>query len=99
MRVSSAKPVKWSFLKWLAELLLNNPLGNAIDDALMKVTARRWMAKTMNQQRNAKGAIMAMDVNKHYSKPDPRNFQYKLLAQYRQKLANIMRRAHASVAN
>lgn len=91
MRLSSAKPVKSSFLKALFEGILNNPIGNALDNLLMKITAGRWMKKTQQKKRNAKGSIMAMDVSKHFAKPDPRNFQSSLLKQYEDKISRILR--------
>jgi hypothetical protein len=90
MRLSSAKPVKSSFFKALFESLLNNPIGNALDNLLMKITAGRWQKKTQQKKRNAKGSIMAMDVSKHFAKPDPRNFQSNLLKQYEDKISGIL---------
>jgi predicted nucleotidyltransferase len=99
MRLSSAKPVKSSWLKSLFEMLFNNRLGNAIDNALMKITAGQWIKKTLSMKRNAKGNIMAMDVNKHYSKPDPRNFQSKLMLRYETKVFDILHHVPTSVAH
>jgi len=89
MRLSSAKAVKSSFLKVLIELVFNN----AVDNMLMKITARRWLKKTLSKKLNAKGTIMGMDVNKHYSKPDPKNFQNKLLKQYEYNVFKIIQKA------
>lgn len=99
MRITSAKPVKSSLLKSAFELLFNNALGNAIDDMLMRLTASQWLKKTLAMKRNAKGAVMAMDVKKHCSKPDPRNFQSKLLLRYENKVFDILHQAPASVAH
>lgn len=99
MRLSSAKPVKSSWLKSLFEVLFNNRLGNAIDNVLMKITAGQWIKKTLSMKRNAKGNIMAMDVNKHYSKPDPRNFQSKLMLRYETKVFDILHHAPTSIAH
>jgi predicted nucleotidyltransferase len=99
MRLSSAKPVKSSWLKSLFEMLFNNRLGNAIDNALMKITAGQWIKKTLSMKRNAKGNIMAMDVDKHYSKPDPRNFQSKLMLRYETKVFDILHHAPTSIAH
>lgn len=99
MRLSSAKPVKSSWLKSLFEAFFNNRLGNAIDNVLMKITAGQWIKKTLSMKRNAKGNIMAMDVNKHYSKPDPRNFQSKLMLRYETKVFDILHHAPTSIAH
>jgi len=90
MRVSSAKPVKSSFLKRLFEKVLDNSLGNAVDNKLMKITADRWLKKTRLKKLNSKGDIMGMDANKHCAKPDPKNFQTALLEQYENKISQIL---------
>jgi hypothetical protein len=99
MRVASAKPVKTSFLKTLFEWLLNNPIGNAIDKLLMKITANRWLKKTMHKKLNSHGMVMGMVTGKHYSKPDPKNFQSKLLTRYENKLFHIMQEHENSLTH
>ena len=94
MRVSSAKPVKKAWLKTLVEVMFNNPVGNAIDNILMKITAGRWIKKTTLKKLNSKGSVMALDVSKHFAKPDPRNFQNKLLNQYENKISMLMNEQH-----
>ncbi len=89
MRLSSAKPLEISFFKWIVEKLLNNRVGNALDNLLMQITAARWGKKTEQKKLNAKGSIMAMDAAKHHAKPDPRNFQARLLAQYESKISEM----------
>ncbi len=98
MRVSSAKTVKPSLLKLAIEALLNNRIGNFIDNILMKVTAHRWLKKTQLKKVNAHGSVMAMDTAKHYAKPDPKNFQTNLLRQYEIKIANILHPPQNSLA-
>jgi predicted nucleotidyltransferase len=99
MRVSSAKPLKDFFLKNLFEFLFNNSLGNAIDNILMNITASRWLKKTSMKKLNAKGKIMALDINKHFAKPDPKNFQDKLLIQYESKISGLMLEPQNSLAH
>ncbi len=99
MRISSAKPAKRMLFKSVFEMVFNNTAGNAIDNMLMRLTASQWRKKTQAQKRNAKGSIMAMDVDKHYSKPDPRNFQSKLLLRYETKVFDILHQAPASIAH
>ncbi|MDB4925143.1 nucleotidyltransferase domain-containing protein [Mucilaginibacter sp.] len=90
MRLSSAKPLKPVLFKVLFEKLLNNRLGNAIDNMLMRITASRWLKKTLSKRVNSKGSIMGLDANKHYAKPDPKNFQSKLLEQYQNKISSML---------
>jgi len=91
MRVASAKPLKTYLLKTVFEWLLNNTVGNAIDNVLMKITTGRWSKKTTLKKLNSHGAVLGIITGKHFAKPDPKNFQSKLLARYENKLLNIMR--------
>jgi predicted nucleotidyltransferase len=99
MRVSTAKPVERVFLKGFAEWLLNNRLGDILDNRLMKITAGRWNQKTQQKKLNNHGILLAMAVDKHYAKPDPENFQYKLISRYETKVAQLLIENHHSVAN
>ncbi|WP_457129947.1 nucleotidyltransferase domain-containing protein [Mucilaginibacter sp. HD30] len=98
MRVSSAKPLKFNALKQLVEAIFNNGVGNAIDNLLMKITAKRWLKKTRLNKVNAHGGIMAMATGKHYAKPDPANFQARLLKQYEIKTSLILHHPESSMA-
>ena len=86
MRVASAKTAKSLFVKRLFELVFDNPLGNWIDTLLMKITSARWRKKTIQQKLNSHGEVMAMVTGKHFSKPDPKNFQANLLSKYERKV-------------
>ena len=99
MRVASAKPIKMTILKRLVNWLPENPANNMIDNILMKVTARRWAGNTKLQKLNSKGVVLAMAADKHFSKPDPRNFQSKLLARYSLKVAEVFQQHENSLAN
>jgi hypothetical protein len=99
MRIASAKPVKTSFLKGLFEFLLTLPPGNAIDNMLMKITAGRWLRKTQDNKLNSHGLVMGMVTSKHFSKPDPQNFQNKLLVRYENKLFHILSEYENSLAH
>ena len=90
MRLSSAKPLRPSIFKILFEKLFNNFIGDAIDTLLMNVTSARWIKKTEQKKVDSKGAVMAMDTGKHYAKPDPKNFQARLLAQYENRISQMV---------
>jgi len=91
MRIASANPLKTSLLKGLFEWLLNNPVGNAIDDLLMRITAARWSKKTLYKKLNSHGLLLGMLTAKHFAKPDPKNFQSNLLIKYERKVSEILR--------
>jgi predicted nucleotidyltransferase len=95
MRLSCAKRVKDSIFKAFAEMLFNNRFGNAIDNLLMNITTRRWRKKTHANKLDAKGTIM--DTGKHYAKPDPKNFQDKLLVRYANRVATVLNKTQGSL--
>ena len=97
MKVSYIEDVKSSILKKIAELIFNNPLGNLLDYLLMKLTAYRWHKKSKNRKLNKRGILMGMDISRHYAKPDPENFQKKLIQIYENKLVNLFHRYESKV--
>jgi predicted nucleotidyltransferase len=99
MRLSSAKPLRSGTFKTLFERIFNSPAGNVIDDVLMKITASRWNKKTLLKKLNAKGNVMSMAADKHFAKPDPRNFQNRIMEQYNNKIARIMQEPQNLLAN
>ena len=92
LRLSTAKPAKNSLLKRSVEFVFNNRVGNGIDNILMRITKYRWHKKMCMQKRNNRGIIMAMDAGKHYTKPDPVNFQNKLINNYQYKVSQLLER-------
>ncbi|MEO6633860.1 MAG: hypothetical protein ABIN13_19105 [Mucilaginibacter sp.] len=99
MRIACAKPVKTRLLKSLIELLFNNKAGNKIDNMLMKVTGARWLKKTEQKKVNSHGIIMGMDTGKHFAKPDPKNFQSKLLLRHYARVSRVLRRYEESLVH
>lgn len=86
MRLSSAMETKGNVVKKLIEIVFNNPLGNLLDDALMNITAKRWLKKKQQNKLNDHGIVMSMVTDKHYSKPDPTGFQTRLIQKYESRL-------------
>jgi predicted nucleotidyltransferase len=99
MRISSAKPVKNSIFKTAFEYLLNIPIGNLIDNMLMKITAGRWSKKTILKKLNNHGIVLGMATGKHFAKPDPVNFQNKLLTRYENKVSQLLNDYENSLAH
>jgi predicted nucleotidyltransferase len=99
MRVSSAKPVKNTLLKTAVEALLNNPLGALLDKQLMRITASRWLKKSQQKKLNTRGIIMGMDASEHYAKPDPINFQTKLIDRYQNKVGLLLQQYETNLAH
>lgn len=89
LKISTTKYIvknKRRFLKILIEKIFDNNSGNNIDNWLMQLTDRRWKKKTQQKKINERGVRMGMSVDKHFSKPDPKNFQDKIVQQYQNKL-------------
>ncbi len=80
-------------------MLFNNRLGNWIDNVLMNITAKRWQKKVQQKKLNTRGIIMCLDTGKHYAKPDPKNFQEKILSRYENKISMLTREPQNSLAH
>lgn len=99
MRVACAKPLKTRVFKSIIESLFNNPIGNKLDNMLMKITGSRWLKKTQRKKLNSHGIVMGMDTGKHFAKPDPQNFQSKLLTRYQFRVDRILSAYEESLAH
>ncbi len=83
----------------MVEQLFNRTAGDTIDNWLMKITQRRWQQKVLRHKVNEKGIYIGMMVDRHFSKPDPKNFQHKILAQYQLKLSHLTQNKISQVVN
>ncbi len=72
------------------EKIFNNRLGDKVDTWLMKITEKRWHKKTRQHQLNSSGHVMSMVASRHVSKPDPKNFQDKVIEKYRAKVQQLL---------
>lgn len=99
MRLSTANPLKTHFIKRLAEAVFNNKAGNVIDNILRRITAARWQKKTKNKKLNNRGVIMGMNAAKHYAKPDPENYQNKLIQRYEALVLKLLHTGPSSIAH
>ena len=79
-----------SIFKKLTESFFRNAAGDRIEQYLMRLTANRWAEKTEQRKLNSRGIILGMDTSMHYAKPDPRNFQIKLVDQYERKISHLL---------
>jgi len=82
-------PVPTSFLKTTLENLLNNRWGDRLDDLLQRWTSRRWEKKEQRGDRNKKGNRMSLQNEKHFSRPNPENFQQRVLGRYAARLKQL----------
>ena len=82
LRISSSKELPHPFYKKAAEASFDLLAGDFVDNLLMKITSSRWAKKYRNKKLNQRGIIMSMSASKHVAKPDPKEFQQKLVAVY-----------------
>jgi len=88
--IGSAPEIKKGFIRKCFEKIFNSRLGDILDKWLMNVTDKRWQNKTGQGEVNDHGAKIGMMVDRHFSKPDPKNFQPKVLQQYESKVKHLL---------
>ena len=88
--IGNTPEIKRRPIRRLIESILNGKLGDGFDKWLMHITDRRWQKKTQRHQLNSKGICMGMMVDRHFSKPDPKNFQDKVVEQHRVKVQQLL---------
>ena len=98
LRVSTTGRGKFSFIKAVTEKMLDNRLGNWLDDYLMKVTAKRWNKKMVENKKNMKGITMSMIAKKHLAKPNPLFFQNILLKRYSDRIEQLVKQHESDYA-
>lgn len=72
------------------EKLFNGRIGDNVDKRLMNITGKRWKKKTERHQVNSRGIVMGMALGRHFSKPDPKNFQDKVVERYETKVTQLL---------
>lgn len=88
--LKEAAKIKRVFLRRCVEKIFCSGLGDVTDRWLMKVTDKRWGKKTLQGKVNDHGVKIAMMVNRHFSKPDPSNFQAKVIQQYESRMRRLL---------
>jgi hypothetical protein len=78
-----------SLLKRTCEQLLNNRIGDRLDDYFRKITARRWKKKEDRGDLNLRGLKMTLQCGKHFARPNPEIFQQKILVRYQRKIKEL----------
>jgi len=78
-----------SRIKRFVEWIFDNPVGNSLDNWLLKITTGRWQQKSNKGKINKKGHTMSLVTGKHFSRSNPGAFQEKVLAMYEQKLIDL----------
>jgi hypothetical protein len=79
---------KEKFLKYFLEALLNNRLGNVLDQFFMKQTLHRWVRQYGKHYCESDFKV-AFKTNKHASKNHPQNYQNKVMVLYQEKIRSF----------
>ncbi|MBL7696403.1 MAG: hypothetical protein JNK91_16275 [Ferruginibacter sp.] len=90
--------IKYGLLRRWMERLFSGRIGDRVDNWLMRLTQRRWLRKRDSANMNAKGVCMGMLASKHFAKPDPRHFQYRILQQYEIRVEQLLQRSEQEPA-
>lgn len=81
--------VKDPWYKMAIEYLLQNKLGDWLDNRFMKITTVRWERKEYRHQKNMKGDPVGLRISKHCARPNPEHLQKKLLGILSDKLKKM----------
>jgi hypothetical protein len=87
-RESPATP-RSSLLKVIFERLLDNRIGDRLDDYFRKLTAGRWKKKEDRGAVGMRGRRMSLQCDKHFARPNPEIFQQMILAKYQRKIREL----------
>ena len=85
-----APEIKKGLIRICCEKILNSGWGDRIDKWLMNLTDKRWKKKTLEGRVNDHGRKIGMVVGRHFSKPDPKNFQVKLVEDYNSRVSKLL---------
>jgi predicted nucleotidyltransferase len=82
----------------LIESIFTGSFGDWTDIKLMDITHKRWLKKTETYQLNSRGGHLGMSIDRHFSKPDPKNFQEKVIKAYNKKVGEILQHKEISAS-
>lgn len=83
--------IKRGLLRKCVEKVFSARLGDIADQWLMKISNSRWEKKARQGKVNDHGIRMGMIMKRHFSKPDPKNFQVKLLEKYSSRVNALLK--------
>jgi hypothetical protein len=75
-----------AWYKRTIEWMINNKLGDWLDDQLMRITSKRWEKKEREQRLNSKGFPLSLRIAKHYGRPNPEHLQKRILDLYAERM-------------
>lgn len=94
---NKASELRKGFIGNALEKILNFHFFDLLENRLMTITDKRWKKKSYSIKRIDPSKHIGMAVDKHFSKPDPKIFQEKILKQYHirvQRLETLLHQAN-----
>jgi hypothetical protein len=79
-----------SVAKRLFEWIMNNQLGDRLENYLFRLTTRRWKKKELAGKKNNKGEVMSLLTARHFAKSDPGHFQYTILLKHADRIREVI---------
>ena len=86
---NKASELRKGFIRNAVEKILNSDFFDLLESRLMTITDKRWKKKSHSIKRTDPSKNIGMSVDKHFSKPDPRIFQEKILKQYHNRVQQL----------
>jgi len=80
-----------SAIKRFFESVLNNRMGETLDNYFFRVTTKRWLRKESRGKKNVKGRVMNLLTSKHFAKSNPDFYQERIIEKYENKLEELRR--------
>ncbi|MEO9069997.1 MAG: hypothetical protein ABI261_03115, partial [Ginsengibacter sp.] len=96
-RPKAAAKIKRVFMRRCVEKIFSSGLGDFTDRWLMNLTDKRWKKKAQLEKVNDHGLRIGMMVGRHFSKPDPKNFQARVVQQYESRVQRLLSNLAVSV--
>ena len=84
--ITQTNRVSPGWLKRISEFMLNNKIGNWLDNYFFRLTTKRWQLKEIQGRLNTKGELMGLRTSKHCSKPNPIHFHDVFLEKYNKRI-------------
>jgi hypothetical protein len=97
--LNNAREIQKGFIRNGIEKILNFNFFDSLEDHLMAITDKRWKKKSGKQKKGNHSKRIGMAVGKHFSKPDPKIFQKKILQQYDNRVQQLTRLLHPADVN
>lgn len=91
-----ANDIRKGKIRNAVERIFNSGFFNSVEDRLMTLTDKRWKKKSGKPKKRNHSKTIGMAVDKHFSKPDPKNFQHAILQHYENRVKRLVTSLHST---